>query len=78
MPVKIKPSQAAQVQKLVSHCCNWDKGNCLLLSMACSQQLSYTITSRELVRQVPSNQRFPAADHLKGAAPNPSEERIGL
>ena len=57
MPMNIKPSQSAQVQKLVSHCCNWDKGNCLLLNMACPQQLSYTITSRELVRQVPTDQR---------------------
>ena len=58
MPIEINPSQSAQIQKLVSHCCNWDEGNCLLLNMACPQQLSYTITSRELVRQVPNNQRL--------------------
>ncbi len=39
-------------------------------------ELSYTITSRELVRQVPTNQRILTADSLKGAAPNPSKERI--
>jgi len=41
-------------------------------------ELSHTVASRELVRQVPTNQRIPAADYLKGAAPNPSEERMGL
>ena len=75
MPTEINPSQSSQIQKLVSHCCNWDEGNCLLLNMACPQQLSYTITSRELVRQVPTNQRFPSAEIFKGTAPNPSIER---
>jgi len=41
-------------------------------------ELSHTVASRELVRQVPTNQRIPAADYLKAAAPNPSEERMGL
>ena len=34
--------EAAQVQKIVSNCCNWDKGICLLLGFPCPQQLSLT------------------------------------
>lgn len=34
--------EAPQVQKIVSHCCNWDEGNCLLLGFPCPQQLSLT------------------------------------
>ena len=31
MPLIIKPSQVEQVRKLVSRCCNWDNGFCILL-----------------------------------------------
>jgi hypothetical protein len=60
MPTEINPSQSAQIQKLVSHCCNWDEGNCLLLNMACPQQLSLTRINCRYFREavLPANQRL--------------------
>ena len=60
MPKIIKPSQAEKVQKLVSLCCNWDNGNCLLLEMACPQQLSLTRIDCRYFREavLPANQRL--------------------
>ena len=40
--MKMNEEEATQVQEIVSHCCNWDEGNCLLLGMTCPQQLSLT------------------------------------
>ena len=60
MPLIIKPSQAEQVRKLVSRCCNWDEGTCLLLEMPCPQQLSLTRINCRYFREavLPANQRL--------------------
>ena len=60
MPLIIKPSQAEQVRKLVSRCCNWDEGICLLLEMPCPQQLSLTRINCRYFREavLPANQRL--------------------
>ena len=44
--------EAAQVQKNVSNCCNWDKGICLLLGFPCPQQLSLTRINCIFFREV--------------------------
>ena len=44
--------EAAQVQKIVSNCCNWDKGICLLLGFPCPQQLSMTRINCIFFREV--------------------------
>ena len=44
--------EALQVQKIVSNCCNWDKGNCLLLGFPCPQQLSLTRINCIFFREV--------------------------
>ena len=41
-PMMKMKEEAPQVQKIVSNCCNWDKGICLLLGFPCPQQLSLT------------------------------------
>ena len=60
MPLIIQPSQAEQVRKLVSRCCNWDEGICLLLEMPCPQQLSLTRINCRYFREavLPANQRL--------------------
>ena len=60
MPLIIQPSQAEQVRKLVSRCCNWDEGICLLLEMPCPQQLSRTRINCRYFREavLPANQRL--------------------
>ena len=60
MPLIIKRSQAEQVRKLVSRCCNWDEGICLLLEMPCPQQLSLTRINCRYFREavLPANQRL--------------------
>ena len=40
--MKMNEEEAQQVQEILSHCCNWDEGNCLLLGFPCPQQLSLT------------------------------------
>lgn len=44
--------EAPQVQKIVSNCCNWDKGICLLLGFPCPQQLSLTRINCIFFREV--------------------------
>lgn len=44
--------EATQVQKIVSNCCNWDKGICLLLGFPCPQQLSLTRINCIFFREV--------------------------
>ena len=57
MPLIIKSSQVEQVRKLVSRCCNWDEGICLLLEMPCPQQLSLTRNNYRYFREavLPAN-----------------------
>ena len=61
MPLIIQPSQAEQVRKLVSRCCNWDEGACLLLrTRHFQQQLSLTRINCRYFREavLPANQRL--------------------
>ena len=44
--------EVKQVQKIVSNCCNWDKGICLLLGFPCPQQLSLTRINCIFFREV--------------------------
>ena len=60
--IKLTSGQAVRVRRLVRRlCANCDEdGNCLLLEDGERQQLedrdlSYAVTSRELVQQVPEN-----------------------
>lgn len=36
----LTPQQEQRIRELIPACCNWERGHCLPLDMACPQQLS--------------------------------------
>lgn len=36
----LSPQQEQRIRELIPACCNWERGHCLPLDMACPQQLS--------------------------------------